>query len=102
MNGTGLAPELSVLVRGAGGFLGGHLVRRLRQNGHRRIRGVDCKPLNDWFQHFDDVDNVVLDLREAAACREACAGIVIVFNWRVIWVESSSSRQIRPPACSLS
>jgi GDP-D-mannose 3',5'-epimerase len=80
VNGTGLPLDLSILVTGAGGFLGGHLVRRLRQNGHRRIRGVDCKPLNDWFQRFDDVDNVVLDLREAAACREACAGIVIVFN----------------------
>ena len=46
-----------VLVTGAGGFIGGHLVAALRQQGHRRLRAVDIKPLDEWYQHFDDVEN---------------------------------------------
>ena len=47
-----------VLVTGAGGFIGGHLVRRLREDGVGRIRAVDCKPKDEWYQVFDDVENV--------------------------------------------
>ena len=35
-----------VVVTGAGGFIGGHLVRVLHQRGHTKIRAVDVKPLN--------------------------------------------------------
>ena len=42
-----------VLVTGAGGFIGGHLVDRLRREG-RRVRAVDVKPLVDWYQTFGD------------------------------------------------
>ena len=35
----------SVLVTGAGGFIGGHLVARLREQGVEHIRGVDRVPL---------------------------------------------------------
>ena len=47
----------SVLVTGAGGFIGGHLVARLREQGVENIRGVDRVPLDEWHQRFDDVDN---------------------------------------------
>jgi GDP-D-mannose 3',5'-epimerase len=75
-----LAADDPLLVTGAGGFIGGHLVAGLRTLGFRRIRAVDIKPLDEWFQRFDDVENLVADLRELEACRVACRGIAWVFN----------------------
>ena len=49
-----------ILVTGAGGFIGGHLVAELRRRGHRRVRAVDIKPVDQWYQRFHDVDNRVL------------------------------------------
>jgi GDP-D-mannose 3', 5'-epimerase len=69
-----------VLVTGAGGFIGGHLVSELRRRGHRRIRAVDIKPLDDWYQRFDDVENDSLDLREYGACQQVTRGARQVFN----------------------
>jgi GDP-D-mannose 3', 5'-epimerase len=70
-----------VLVAGAGGFIGGHLVRALRSEGFENIRAVDQKPLADWYQAFDDVENRTLDLKERDACRVAAKGAAIVYNF---------------------
>ena len=69
-----------IVVTGAGGFIGGHLVRDLRASGHGRIRAVDIKPVHEWFQVFPDCDNRRRDLRDAAACREICESAARVFN----------------------
>ena len=69
-----------VLVTGAGGFIGGHLVAELRRRGHHRIRAVDIKPFEEWYQTFDDVDNRSLDLREIGACHQSASGARYVFN----------------------
>ncbi|OFW03210.1 MAG: NAD-dependent dehydratase [Acidobacteria bacterium RIFCSPLOWO2_02_FULL_68_18] len=69
-----------VLVTGAGGFIGGHLVGELRRRGHRRIRAVDIKPLDEWFQVLPEADNRILDLRGREACREAARGARQVYN----------------------
>jgi len=61
-----------VLVAGAGGFIGGHLVAYLRQNGYTRIRAVDIKPFEEWYQRFPDAENLRLDLRDKTACLRAC------------------------------
>src|SRR6516225_9027897 len=69
-----------VVIAGGGGFIGGELVRHLRQQGCRRIRAVDIKPLDEWFQRFPEVENVIGDLREITDCRSACRNASYVFN----------------------
>ena len=69
-----------VVVTGAGGFIGGHLVAELRRRGHQRIRAVDIKPAREWYQRFEDVDNLSLDLSDLHACERASAGSRYVFN----------------------
>ena len=69
-----------VLVAGAGGFIGGHLVAALRRRGYGRIRAVDIKPLDQWRQRFPDVEGRCLDLRLSRSCHEAVEGVSSVFN----------------------
>src|SRR5689334_11843360 len=69
-----------ILVAGGGGFIGGHLVARLREQGFTRIRSVDVKPLEHWYQTFDDVENVVADLKMRNACSTACRDVSEVYN----------------------
>lgn len=56
----------SALVLGAGGFIGGHLVKRLKREGFW-VRGVDLK----FHEHADtEADDFVIgDLRDQAFCR---------------------------------
>jgi len=70
----------NVVVCGAGGFIGGHLVSSLRKAGAQGIRAVDLKPLDDWYQRFDDVENLSLDLQDLVACEQAVEGRRQVFN----------------------
>lgn len=39
-----------VVVCGAGGFIGGHLVKNLLEDGVDVIRAIDVKPLDEWYQ----------------------------------------------------
>jgi GDP-D-mannose 3', 5'-epimerase len=68
-----------ILVAGAGGFIGGHLVKELVKKGHS-VRAVDIKPLNEWYQHTEGVENLVLDLRLRENCYTAVNGYNEVFN----------------------
>jgi GDP-D-mannose 3',5'-epimerase len=56
------------VVCGAGGFIGGHLVKGLLARGVHVIRAVDIKPQKEWFQIADGVENISLDLREKHNC----------------------------------
>ena len=67
-------------MAGGGGFIGGHLIADLRNKGYSTIRSVDIRPVSEWHQHFDDVDNLVLDLKSAQNCEIACSGAVEIYN----------------------
>jgi len=68
-----------IVVAGAGGFIGGHLVKELTRKGNK-VRAVDIKPLNEWYQISEDADNLVLDLRIRENCYMAVNGYNEVFN----------------------
>jgi GDP-D-mannose 3',5'-epimerase len=70
----------TALVTGAGGFIGGHLVRRLREDGVTTIRAVDAKPVHEWYQAFDDVENLHANLESVDECRRVTEGCDTVFN----------------------
>jgi GDP-D-mannose 3', 5'-epimerase len=67
------------VVCGGGGFIGGHLVSQLVQDGVR-VRAVDIKPLTEWYQVSRSAENLCLDLKDLAACRQAVAGADVVYN----------------------
>ncbi len=68
-----------VVVAGAGGFIGGHLTKKLKEMGCQ-VRAVDIKPLTRWYQIIDGVENYVLDLKVKENCYLALNGFEEVFN----------------------
>ncbi len=69
-----------VVVCGAGGFIGGHLVKDLLAKGVNVVRAVDVKPLGEWYQTSRGVENLSLDLRDRANCQTAADGTDVVFQ----------------------
>ena len=67
------------LVAGAGGFIGGHLVKSLMSQGHNVIC-ADVKPLQYWFQLFDENKNYSFDLKEYENCLKATKGVDYIYN----------------------
>ena len=57
-----------VVVAGADGFIGGSLVADLRRQGYTRIKAIGNKPVERWYQHFPDVENIQLDLKDRQNC----------------------------------
>lgn len=71
---------MDVLVSGGGGFIAGHLVRRLLDEGHH-VRAVDIKPLGQWLQPHREAENWdSRDLRERDQAINACNGAAHVYN----------------------
>ena len=68
------------VVCGAGGFIGGHLVKHLIANGIEVIRAVDIKPLDHWYQITDGVESLSLDLKDKGSCLTAVDGVSLVYQ----------------------
>lgn len=69
-----------IVVTGAGGFIGGSLIAALRARGYTSIRAVDLKPRGTWYQEFDDVENLTLDLNLIENCETAARGASEIYN----------------------
>ncbi|MDD8030316.1 MAG: NAD-dependent epimerase/dehydratase family protein [Acidobacteriota bacterium] len=74
------APGTRILVAGAGGFIGGSLVRYFKDKGFANIRAVDKKPLSDWYQKTPGVECLCLDLSYEKNCRRAVEGMDEVYQ----------------------
>ena len=89
-----------ILVAGGGGFIGGHLVAHFRDQGYTRIRSVDIKPLDEWYQVFDDVENVQADLKLRDACTKPAAVRAKSTTSPPTWAAWASSKTTKRCACS--
>ena len=69
-----------IVIAGAGGFIGGSLVRYFHDLGHTQIRAVDKKPLENWYQQIPGVENLCLDLSQSEACVRAVEDATEVYN----------------------
>jgi GDP-D-mannose 3',5'-epimerase len=67
------------LVTGAGGFIGGQLVRNLLASGVS-VRAVDKKPIEEWYFRSAEAENLVADLQLAEACDQVTKGVAHVYN----------------------
>ena len=71
---------MRVTVAGAGGFIGGHLVQRLLNDGHEVV-AVDIKPAPEWYQLHSEANNITsTDLKTLNACLLSVDGSEVVFN----------------------
>ena len=70
---------MKILVAGAGGFIGGHLVKDLLKEGHEVVC-ADLKPIEFWFQSFDKCKNFSLDLKEYENCLKVSEGVDFIYN----------------------
>ena len=69
-----------ILVVGAGGFIGGHLIKRLMKN-ENFIIATDIKPKEYWFQDFEKAKNYYsMDMKEIDNCRKVTKNVDYVFN----------------------
>ena len=75
-----LKKNVHVLVTGAGGFIGGHLIKYLLKMGYQNIRAVDIKPLKEWYQISHEVENLSLDLKDLNNCKIATNSIDEIYN----------------------
>ena len=79
--GSGILPASSVdvLVTGAGGFIGGHLIADLLREG-LTVRAVDRKPIAEWYQVAGEAENTSADLSRLDAAKAAVDGSRVVYN----------------------
>ncbi len=70
---------MTVLVTGAGGFIGGHLVDQLLADGHQ-VRAVDVKGLDEWHQVHESAENVIADCSDPVDAHKIADGTDEIYN----------------------
>lgn len=79
-NGVELKRNDLIAITGAGGFIGGNLVKYFYEKGFSRIRAVDKKPFSDWYLRVPEVENLSLDCSTEEASKRVCEGATEVYN----------------------
>lgn len=72
---------MKILVTGAGGFIGGHLVGTLAKQGHQII-AVDKKAMSEWHQIHTSVNvhSAVSDMSKEINCLNISKGVDQIYN----------------------
>ena len=70
---------MKILICGAGGFIGGHLVKKLLDEKHKIIC-ADIKPFEYWFQFYESCENYSLDLKDYGNCIKVSKNVDYIFN----------------------
>jgi GDP-D-mannose 3',5'-epimerase len=70
---------MKVAVAGAGGFIGGWLVKKLIAKGYEVV-AADIKPVSEWHQIHDSARNQVLDLSKESSCKSFVLEAEQVYN----------------------
>ncbi|WP_375000986.1 NAD-dependent epimerase/dehydratase family protein [Aeromicrobium sp. CTD01-1L150] len=70
---------MTILVTGAGGFIGGHLVADLLDAGHD-VRAVDKKDESEWYQRHDGAENLVADCSDPVDAHKMSIGTQDIYN----------------------
>ena len=87
-------------IFGAGGFIGGHLVSSLLDEGHEVVC-ADIKPTEFWFQYFNECENFSLDLKSYNNCLKVTKNVDFIYNICLLYT-SPSPRDVEEsglPAC---
>ncbi len=74
-----MASNNIILVAGASGLIGGHLVAKLVSNGHD-VRAVGKSSLSQWQQLSEGAENISADLMLKESCFQVMEGVSAVYN----------------------
>jgi GDP-D-mannose 3', 5'-epimerase len=69
-----------IVITGAGGFIAGALTRYFHDQGFTRIRAIDKKPLQMWYQRTPGVESLCLDVSEKENAIRAVEAAIEVYN----------------------
>jgi len=69
-----------ILICGAGGFIGGHLTKHFLDQKKFKLVCADIKPIESWFQIFDENVNYSFDLKDYNSCLKVTKGVDYIFN----------------------
>lgn len=70
---------MKILVAGAGGFIGGYLVKDLISQGHEVVAS-DIKNIKDWYQLSPEAFNVVADMGLKENAYDLSEGVDRIYN----------------------
>ena len=72
---------VKVLICGAGGFIGGHLASIFSRENNVKLVCADIKPLEYWFQNFENSENHSLDLKEIENALKVTKDVDYIYNF---------------------